>query len=256
MARGTVAASAKPSRSLPQTPETRYRRKPDTAATCRRGNEPSDETNPGWGKPRTGERCGRTMDRKLLAWGHAARHRGARLPVLWLFTDSARLPDPRDAVARLPRGLAGVVLRHDADPARARLGRDLARICRGRRLALVVAGDVRLAAALGAGVHLRDGRWPGRARPLHSRSRLITSSAHDGAAARRARRDGADLVFLSPAFLTASHPGAPALGPARWTAMVRAAAVTAAALGGVDGGSIRRLPWRYCRAAGAIGALA
>ena len=204
------------------------------------------------------------MDRKLLAWGHAAHRRGARLPVLWLFTDFARLPDPRAAVTRLPRGLAGVVLRHDADPARARLGRDLARICRGRRLALVVAGDVRLAAALGAGVHLRDGRWPGRARPLGRtrgypigpRAGLITSSAHDAAAARRARRAGADMVFLSPAFPTASHPGAPALGPIRWTAMARASSAAAAALGGVDGGSIRRLPRRYCQAIGAIGALA
>ena len=101
------------------------------------------------------------MDPRLLAWAHAAASRaGSRLPPLWLFTDSRRLPDPRPAVARLPRGLAGVVLRHDGEPGRAALGRDLARICRARRLALVVAGDVRLAAALGAGVHLRAGRWP------------------------------------------------------------------------------------------------
>src|SRR6185437_11143044 len=120
----------------------------------------------------------RSLDAGLLACARAAAARGGpgcRIPTLWLFTDARRLPDPRPAVARLPRGLAGVVLRHDGEPGRAALGRDLARVCRTRRLALVVAGDLRLAASLGAGVHLRAGRWPGI--PRRHRG-LITSSAH------------------------------------------------------------------------------
>jgi len=39
-------------------------------------------------------------------------------------------------------------------------------------------------------------------------------------------------------------------------ALAQGAAVPAAALGGIDGGTIRRLSRRFCRAAGAIGALA
>ena len=222
------------------------------------------------------------MDPKLLAWGHAATARGRHrapgthpfpgpwlftaaaahveapawrkqpFPALWLFTDCRRLPDPRGAVSRLPRGRAGVVFRHDAHPHRAALGRALARICRARRLCLVVAGDTRLAAALGAGAHLRGGRWPG---PVRVKS-FVTSSAHDAADLRRAARAGAGLVFLSPAFATASHPGAPSLGAARWSSLARRARVPVAALGGIDGGSARRLPIRFCHAAGAIGALA
>ena len=116
------------------------------------------------------------MDPRLLSWAHAAASRcRSRQPVLWLFTDARRLPDPRPAAARLPRGLAGIVLRHDGDPARSALGRDLARICRARRLVLVVAGDVRLARALRAGVHLRAGRWPAPLRPGRG---MVTSSAH------------------------------------------------------------------------------
>ena len=84
------------------------------------------------------------------------------MPALWLFTDAQRLPDPRGAVARLPRGLCGVVLRHDDDPDRRALALDLARLCRRRRLVLVVAGDTRLALALGAGIHLRAGAMAGR----------------------------------------------------------------------------------------------
>ena len=192
------------------------------------------------------------MDRRLLAWAYASRRRRSRLPCLWLFTDARRLPDPRPSVARLPRGLAGVVLRHDGEPGRAALGHDLARICRARRLTLVVAGDTRLAAALGAGVHLRAGRWPSVLR----RRGLITSSAHGLTDLLRARRAGASLAFLSPAFPTLSHPDASALGTVRWT---RHGAIGADA----DGSA-----WRYRRrqysapaaaglqAAGAIGALA
>jgi thiamine-phosphate pyrophosphorylase len=77
---------------------------------------------------------------------------------------------------------------------------------------------------------------------------------------RQAARAGADLVFLSPAFPTSSHPGAPGLGPLRWGAMARrlpsgGTGMRLAALGGVDGESVRRLPSRRCRAVGAITAL-
>jgi thiamine-phosphate pyrophosphorylase len=244
------------------------------------------------------------MDAKLLAWARAvSRRRNCPpcLPPLWLFTDARRLADPRPVVARLPKGLAGVVLRHDADPERAALGRDLARMCRARRLKLVVAGDPRLAAALGAGMHLRGGRWPAGA-PIAPRRQgtLLTSSAHSGADLRRAARAGAVLAFLSPAFATKSHPDAAALGPLRWARLARGAAspkatqpqtalhvatphvatprnsalrvpapaksppaksvlpksaLHVAALGGISGASVRRLPRNLCRQAGAIEAL-
>jgi thiamine-phosphate pyrophosphorylase len=200
------------------------------------------------------------LDTKLLAWAHAAAARSGGIPPLWLFTDSKRLPDPRQAVARLPRGLAGVVFRHDDDPERAALGRDLARICRARRLILVVAGDVRLAASLRAGVHLRGGRLPeGRpeGRPCLARVKgFRTSSAHGYADLRRAAQSGARLAFLSPVFATPSHPGAPSLGPMRWSGIARRSPIAVAALGGMDGGTARRLPSRYLRAIGAITALA
>ena len=203
-----------------------------------------------------GCRVSASVDARLVAWACATaiRHRRApHLPKLWLFTDARRLPDPRAAVARLPRGLGGVVLRHDGEAGRRALGQDLARICRARRLALVVAGDARLAAALGAGVHLRGGRWPGSLRP---RRGLVTSSAHNPAELRRARRASADMVFLSPVFATASHPGAHGLGLLRWSRMACVAGLPMAALGGIDGASIRRLPRSLCQAIGAIGALA
>jgi len=102
-------------------------------------------------------------------------------------------------------------------------------------------------------MHLRSGRWPGVTR---SGRRLITSSAHGLPDLLRARRTGAVLAFLSPAFATASHPEATAMGPVRWARLAGSARLPVAALGGVDGTSVRRLPARICHAVGAIGALA
>lgn len=173
--------------------------------------------------------------------------------MLWLFTDRGRLGDPLMAAAGLPRGLCGVVLRDDMAPGRAATARALARICRARRNLLVVAGDAALARAVGAGVHLRGGR---RLRGMAGVRGLVTSSAHGVTELRRAGVARSDVVFLSPAFATASHPGAAGLGAVRWARMARQAprGLVVGALGGVDGGSVRRLPGVRCAAA--IGALA
>jgi len=169
--------------------------------------------------------------------------------VLWLFTDARRLPDPLPAIARLPRGLCGVVFRHDGAPDRAALAKKIARLCRARRLALVVAGDARLAASLGAGVHLRGGR-----RMLIKGRGLITSSAHGVAQMHRAKAACADIIFLSPAFATTSHEKLPGHGAARWNKLARAGrASNVYALGGISGRTILSLTG-MARGAAAISA--
>ena len=200
------------------------------------------------------------MDNRLVAWARAVKSRksakpGLALPVLWLFTDAERLADPCAAAALLPKGLCGVVLRHDGRPAEERraLGRQLARICRERRLILAIAGDWRLAAALRAGLHLRGGRLGG---PVPAGLARLTSSAHGRAELLRAERAGVKLAFLSPAFATPSHQGEAAMGAARWSRLAGSANdVAIGALGGINGKSVRRLSRGACHAAGAIAAL-
>ncbi len=196
------------------------------------------------------------MDDRLVAWARQVKARrkgtdaGRRSPPLWLFTDDRRLPDPCAAVAALPRGLAGVVFRHDGAPGRAVLALRVARLCRERRLVLAVAGDWRLAARCHAGLHLRAGHAPVAPRWM----RHLTASAHGRADVVRGRRADTALGFISPVFVTASHPVARGLGPARWARLARLAGGRAAALGGLDGATVRRLPG--CAGAGAISALA
>jgi len=192
------------------------------------------------------------MDAGLLAWGRSVKRRAVKrgrgkIPPLWFFTDAARLPDPLPVIRRLPKGLCGVVFRHDAAPDRAALGRRIAALCRARRLRLVVAGDARLAASLHAGLHLRGGR-----RGVMPLPPLVTASAHNPPELARARRAGAVLVFISPVFVTKSHIGAPVLGAAGWRRLAWLAGRTcSAALGGIDGRRIRTLG-SACTAAGAI----
>ncbi|MCP5368814.1 MAG: thiamine phosphate synthase [Hyphomicrobiales bacterium] len=189
--------------------------------------------------------------RRLNLPGHG------RLPRLILMTDTARLPDPRPAVAGLDRGDA-VILRHYDDPHRAALGAELLRLCRARGLRLLVAGDLDLALDLGCdGLHLPEwmlgeGAW----RRVRGRLPLVTAAAHGPRALWRAARAGADATLLSPVFPTASHPGAPALGVPRFAALCRMAPLPVYALGGVTAGNLRRLKGSGLAGVAAIGGIA
>ncbi len=173
------------------------------------------------------------------------------LPPLILMTDADRLPDPTAAVVRLPRGSA-VILRHYGASGREALARELVALCRGRHVRLLIAGDARLARAVGAdGVHLPEamarlgpGIWQRWRRP----DWIVTAAAHSRAALFRAARAGADAALLSPVFWTASHPLAPALGPLRFAAWCRSSPLPVYALGGISALTARRLA-----AGGAVG---
>jgi len=191
------------------------------------------------------------MDAKLVAWARAVKSRNrwradAWLPVLWVFTDDERLPDPRPLLKELPRGLCGIVLR-----SRRRLDAamvvDVARRCQQRRVALVLAQSAAGGPRNDRGVHL--GRRGRALRP----ARVMTASAHSQADLAWAASAGADCVFLSPVFATRSHPGAPGLGAARWARLARASRVPPFALGGITAGTAARLP-EFCRGVGVIAA--
>lgn len=186
-----------------------------------------------------------------------SRH-GARLPPLILVVDRARLAAPLAAATRLPAGSA-VLLRDYEAGDRAALAAALARLCRRRRLLLLIGGDARLAAAVrAAGLHLPQAlvarRRPGST--MGPTMGLTTAAAHDARGLAAAARGGADACLLSPVFATASHPGARALGPVRFARLVRMARLPVYALGGVDSRTARRLAGSGACGIAALGALA
>lgn len=163
------------------------------------------------------------------------------------------MPDLLALVAALPRELCGVIFRHDGVADRAILAREVAGLCRARRIPIVLAGALMLPGYLRAGVHLRGGTMPYYGK-LPSQ-RLLTASAHDLPELRRGKRARAQIVFVSPVFSTMSHPGAPSLGAFAYRRLAYfAAPASAAALGGISGASVKTLG-KSCLICGAISAL-
>ena len=149
------------------------------------------------------------------------------LPRLWLMTDTRMGDALWDALARLPAG-SGVIFRHYELPAQQRraLLLEVMAVARKRRLTVLAAGGLRSA----------DGGHNGKpARGLYSRS------AHNRREIVAATRAGADAVFVSPVFATRSHPGAVALGVARFGLMIRGARIPVIALGGMSARRARSL---------------
>lgn len=131
------------------------------------------------------------------------------------------------AAKRLTRG-SGIILRHYSlhEGERRALFERLRHIADRRGITLFLAGDERTAIAWNA-----DGSHGAGKR----RQRQLPRSApvHDWRELQAAKRQGADLIFLSPLFTTRSHPGSTALGGARFAAIARLAGVPVMALGGV-----------------------
>jgi thiamine-phosphate pyrophosphorylase len=178
---------------------------------------------------------------------------------LVLMTDADRRPDPLPLAARLPAG-SWVVLRHYGRPGRAELAARLARLCRARRLTLLVAGDFALARALSAGLHLPEAMAAGPAARLRlwhrRRRRPLTVAAHGRRALVRAAALGADAALLAPLFATASHPGRAALGLLAFRRLATVAKVPVYALGGVTGRTILALRGSAAAGVATVGGIA
>jgi len=173
------------------------------------------------------------------------RRLNAAMPLVLFTDDSGR--DWQAAARRLPRGSA-VVIRGRDTGARAALLQALAPL---PGLRLLVADDPALAAAAD-GLHLPEARAREAA---HWRVRhpgwIITASAHSLRGLMALAH--VDAAFLSPVFATASHPGAPALSPARAGLIAAAAPVPVYALGGIDGRNAARLPRAFAGIAAIAG---
>ncbi len=156
---------------------------------------------------------------------------GKALPRAYFITDPKRTPDPVRIAAQLPAGF-GVIYRHFGAVDRVETARALARVCRRRRLVLLIAADPELALAVGAdGVH-----WPqARLRGLRVRREgwIETASAHGPADIARAARLGVDAALLSPVFASNSPSAGAALGVMRLARLAGEAALPVIALGGV-----------------------
>ncbi len=153
-------------------------------------------------------------------------------------TDPKRTPQPERIAARLPPGF-GVIFRHFGAKNRLEAGARLARICRQRRLVLLVSADPDLARAIGAdGVHWPEARLSG-VRPRHPRW-IETASAHSRAAISRAAGLRVDAVIVSSVFGGASPSAGRPIGALAFRILARNAALPVYALGGISAANASR----------------
>jgi thiamine-phosphate pyrophosphorylase len=161
------------------------------------------------------------------------------LPELWLLSDERNDGALERALRRLPRG-SGFIFRHYHLPPEARIARwsALLRVARARGHLAILADSSLTAREWGA-----DGVYAAP-RALYPTRRIVTiATAHSLRELGEANRARADLVLLSPAFPTRSHPGARALGPVRFRDLAARATMPVIALGGMTRRTARRLGW-------------
>lgn len=150
------------------------------------------------------------------------------VPKIWLMTDERFGDDLLRAIKALRSG-SGVIFRHYglAELERRKLFRRIRRTCRQRGHVLILAGT-----------ELQAMRWCAdgfHGRQTQRRSKLFRSApVHDRDELRLARRNGADLVLISPLFATGSHPGERPMGKSRFNALAAQSGKAAViALGGM-----------------------
>ncbi len=151
-------------------------------------------------------------------------------PKIWLMTDERMGDRLMPSICALPRG-SGVIFRHYGLGAKARrqLFEQVRKVTRARRHVLLLSGPVCL--ALG---------W--RADGAHGHFRgAISSPVHSIPERIAAERRGARLIFVSPIFSTASHPGKGGIGPRGFGVIRRGGTAPAIALGGMTPRRFRQL---------------
>jgi thiamine-phosphate pyrophosphorylase len=149
------------------------------------------------------------------------------LPKIWLFTDPKLGDQLLPAIQRLPFG-SGVVFRHYHldDHDRHQLFRTIQHICKRRGHRILLASSPSKAR-----------QW--RADGVHGAERgyalLRSAPVHNFREIAKAKRIGADIMFLSPVYTTSTHPAARPLGSARFTQLARCIyPVKIVALGGMS----------------------
>lgn len=162
-------------------------------------------------------RPGRTRRERILAW---------------LFLSAAHLDTSESAqIIRTLDAQIGVVIRL-YDGQTPRFYRPVLALLKAQRRPTLIGSQLgRQKNAFGQ--HIPQWQRPARRRPR----KCLSMSVHNHKEAVRARRAGADLVFVSPLYPTQSHPGAGHLGPIKARALARTAQVPAFALGGIHMGN-------------------
>ncbi|WP_076585226.1 Nudix family hydrolase [Solilutibacter tolerans] len=105
--------------------------------------------------------------------------------------------------------------------------------CRIRRAEILINGDEALAMTYGVGLHLRAEQLKKRRKRDFPDDLRLAASCHDAHDLKRAEMVGCDFVVLGAVNETASHPGQPGMGWARFAALRECTSLPIYAIGGL-----------------------
>lgn len=191
-------------------------------------------------------------DKLAAAARSLKRQSGVTAPFSLAFlTDQKRAPQAQQIAAVLPRG-AAVIFRDYQHTDRAKLAAQLKSICAARGVFLLIGADLALAKDIAAdGVHFPS--WYKGDRNVLPGA-IKTTSCHSAADLNGVKVADIDIVLLSPALPTASHPGAPALGADKFRKLASKSPRPVLALGGINESNAEQLAGANVAGIAAIGA--
>ena len=105
--------------------------------------------------------------------------------------------------------------------------------CRARRAEILINGDEALAMTHGVGLHLPAAQLHKRRKRDFPEGQRLAASCHDANDLQRAERVGCDFVVLGAVNETASHPGQPGMGWARFAELREGTSLPIYAIGGL-----------------------
>ena len=135
----------------------------------------------------------------------------------------------------IERGVRRVQLRAPGvEPSRwGALAQQAAALCQAANVDVLVNGDLALADATGAGLHLRASQLAGLARRPIGNDRLLGASCHSAGELRAAQAIGCDFAVTGPVRATATHPGMDGIGWDAFAALRECVSLPIYAIGGL-----------------------
>ena len=155
-------------------------------------------------------------------------------PNIWLFTDSIKTLDPVKLAKNLPTK-SGVIIRHYKSKNKETIIKNILNIKKRKALTVLIAGKYRKNLNVD-GNHLP--KWVNYSRNVN---KITSISVHAAKDIRKSINLKADLVFISPVFMSSSHDSKQHLGTIRLGLLARLFKKDVIALGGINKNNIARL---------------
>ena len=157
-----------------------------------------------------------------------------KLPNLWLFTDSTKTVNPVALSKNLPKN-SGIVIRSYGAKNKETIIRDVLNMKKRRLFTVLISGKYKRA------LNADGNHTPQWTNYPYKTKNIISISAHSAKDVRKSLNVKADLIFISPVFVSTSHKDNRHLGVIKLGLMAKLFKKPVIALGGINNQNISLL---------------